>query len=500
MTMKTLILPLCLVSLLACGCVEPIPDPPGSLAEFSRIRQSHPQQYPASTVMLYNVRRVLDPDLPVEEREASMDLISGLVGPNGKLPAELSALLTQSDCPPTLRKRILDRGVSVASVIRTAPVRAPVSKVVRGGSGGGERLALSQLARAPAGPKRTATLQWLITHPRRELLADLTKLWASAAPNSPDEQLFRQAVAKLGPGKWDDVLLISLNAKKFAARGSALTVLAARRAEIDLLRRIKRMNPKTVPVQSMKTFAEKFGYIPATGSELLSCVILHSGGKDALDVPARLAGQWTAKHHYRFNIRDYHLLSHLAADPLRNKIGRDQLTKQIAAKLGRRRHVAGGGGPFSRQAAQLTMPDLWNIVLLDEMLRRQRVALALRILADRLRAGLNSPRSGLVFYEGGKASAKLYPQSVDSTRGDRDHIPERELQRAGLRALCHIHTRFEKVYNGDRAPTSKRELSASNEWNFYGLVLTSIDSGTFSAFYYNPDGAVVSLGLFAFGK
>ena len=41
---------------------------------------------------------------------------------------------------------------------------------------------------------------------------------------------------------------------------------------------------------------------------------------------------------------------------------------------------------------------------------------------------------------------------------------------------------------------------ASNQGNFYGLVLTSIDSSTFSAFYYNPNGAVVSLGLFAFGK
>jgi hypothetical protein len=134
------------------------------------------------------------------------------------------------------------------------------------------------------------------------------------------------------------------------------------------------------------------------------------------------------------------------------------------------------------------------------MLRRSRVALALKILANRLRAGLSSPRSGLIFYEGGKASAKLYPQTIDSTRGDRDHIPERELQRAGFSALCHLHTRFEKVYNGDRAPTSKRELSAAKQANFYGLVLTSIDSGTFSAFYYNPNGAVVSLGLFAFGK
>jgi hypothetical protein len=484
---------MCLAALLAWGCAEPIPAPPHTLAEYTEIQRTHPQEYATSTVMRNNIQRVLDPDLPADARVASLDLISSLVGPNGKLPAEVSTVLTQSDCPAALRKGILNRGVAVAA--RTnGGATVPVAK------GGGERLPLTQLSQAPAGPRRKATLQWLVEHPRREVLPDLAKLWASEAPNGADEQLFRQVVAKLGPGKWHDVLLDSLNAKKFAARGSALSVLAARGAEIDLLKRVKLMTAKTVSVQAMQTFAEKFGYIPADGGELLACVIVYADEKGSLNAPVRLAGQWKARYKYKFNIRDFHLLSNLAADPLRNKIGRDELVKLIVAKLGRRRHVAGGGGPFSKQAARMTMPDLWNIVLLDEMLRRQRVALALRILADRLRAGLSSPRSGLVFYESGKASAKLYPQSVDSTRGDRDHIPERELQRAGFSALAHLHTRFETVYNGDRAPTSKRELAASNSGNFYGLVVTSIDSGTFSAFYYNPDGAVVSLGLFAFGK
>ena len=134
------------------------------------------------------------------------------------------------------------------------------------------------------------------------------------------------------------------------------------------------------------------------------------------------------------------------------------------------------------------------------MLRRKRVALALKILADRLRARLSSPRSGLVFFEEGRASARLYPQDTDSTRGDRDHTPSREFKRAGLNALCHFHTRFETVYNGDRAPASKREATLAKQFNFYGLILASIDSETFSAFYYNPDGVIVSLGLFAFGK
>jgi hypothetical protein len=492
--MKTILPILSLVVMLIFGCVEPIPKLPQTLDQYAQIQRTHPQEYAPSTIILNNTRRVLDPDLPTDDRMASLDLIAGLVGPNGKLPTELSSVLSQKDCPERLRSRILGGGLAAAGTnIGVTPVPVRHSNV--------GRLSLSELSRAPAGLRRTVTLQWLVDHPRVEMLANLTKLWASEPANGPDEQLFRQVIAKHGPGsQWYDVLLDSLNAKKFGARGSALAVLTSRGAEIGLLNRIKRMTARTVSVQSMQTFAKKFGYIPANGSELLACVIIRSKAKGSLDAPGLLAKVWKAKYKYKFNIRDIHLLSQVATDPVRSRTSRNELIKNLVIKLARRRHVSGAGAPFSKQAANMTLPDLWNLTLLDEMLRRPRVTLALRILADRLRAGLNSPRSGLIFYEGGKASAKLYPQSIDSTRGDRDHIPERELQRAGISALTHLHTRFETVYNGDRALVSKREISAANQGNYYGLVLTSIDSGTFSALYYNPDGTVVSLGLQAFGK
>ncbi|MCP4376927.1 MAG: hypothetical protein GY794_12210 [bacterium] len=492
--MKTILPILSLVVMFIFGCVEPIPALPQTLDEYAQIQRTHPQEYTPSTVILNNTRRVLDPDLPTDDRIASLDLVSSLVGPNGKLPAELSSVLSQKDCPERLRTRILGGGVAaVTPPIGTPPVSVPNRKV--------GRLSLSELSQAPASLRRTVTLQWLVEHPKVEMLANLTKLWAAEPANGQDEQLFRQVIAKHGPGRqWFDVLLDSLNAKKFAARGSALTVLTTRGAEIDLLNRIKRMTARTVSLQSMQTFAKKFGYIPTNGSELLACVIVHAKTKGSLDAPGLLAKVWKAKYNYKFNIRDIHLLSQIAKDPVRSRTSRNDLIKNLVIKLARRRHVSGAGVPFNKQAASMTLPDLWNLTLLDEMLQRKRVTLALRILADRLRAGLNSPRSGLVFYEGGKASAKLYPQKKDSNRGDRDHIPERELQRAGISALAHLYTRFETVYNGDRARVSKREASAANQGNYYGLVLTSIDSGTFSALYYNLDGTVVSLGLYAFGK
>jgi len=332
------------------------------------------------------------------------------------------------------------------------------------------------------------------------MLGDVVRLWAGEKPDGGDERLFRRVVSKLGGGQWSDVLLNSLNAPKFPVRGSALAVLSGRGGEINLLGRVRQMKAETVCVRAMKAFAEEFTYVPANGTELLAAVIHYSADPKSLAGPAGLARKWARDYNYKFNIRDFHLLGRLAEDPIRNKIGRDELVRQILARVGRRRHVTGGGGPFAGQVSRLTLPDLWNIALLDEMLQRKRVALALRILADRLRARLSSPRSGLVFYEDGKASAKLYPQRADSLRGDRDHVPQREFKRAGLSAMCHFHTRFETVYNGDRAPASRREVAVARQSNFYGLILAGIDSDKFSAFYYNPDGVVVSLGLFAFGK
>jgi len=327
------------------------------------------------------------------------------------------------------------------------------------------------------------------------------KLWADEKADGKNEDLFRQVAAKLGGKQWRNVLLDLLNTnERSPSSDNALTVLAARMTKADLMNSIKQMTVKSLYHQAIKDFDAKFGFTPASGDELRACVILHADGKNSLDAPARLARQWTAKHKYKFNIRDLHLLSHLAADPIRSKVARDELAKQIVARLGRRKHVARGGSIFEKQVVSMTMSDLWNITLLDEMLQRPRVAMALRIMADRLQAGLKTPRSGLVFYEDGKATAKLYPQLADSTLTDRDHVPERGLLHAGFDALCHLHTRFEKVYNGHRAVASKRELSAADEGNFYGLVLARVDTGTCSAFYYAPDGGVVSLGLFTFDQ
>ena len=355
--MKTLIQSLCIFALLALvapGCVEPIPAPPRNLNEYNEIQQTHPQQYATFHVKRHNIQRVLDPDLPVEEREASLELISNLAGPGGGLPLELSAVLAQKDCPPSLRSMIQSGGTTIASKPPVNPdnINPPtVPPAVPPSTGGGTvgRYSMSELRHAPAGPKRTATLRWLIRNPQQQAIVDLVKLWAAQSPNGQDEELFRKAVGGLGTGQWHDVLMASLNAKKFGARGSALSVLAARGGEINLLSRFKTVSAQTVSVQTIQAFANKFGYIPANGGELLACVILQAQTGASLDAPASLAARWKANYRYKFNIRDYHLLNQLASDPTRSGVSRSALIKRINAKLGARRHVARSGTPFAQQ-------------------------------------------------------------------------------------------------------------------------------------------------------
>jgi hypothetical protein len=345
-------------------------------------------------------------------------------------------------------------------------------------------------------------LKWLANNPMPQVLAEVVKIWARERPGGPDEKLFRRTVARTGGKDWADTLLVALNAEGFRARGSALSVLVGRMDHRQLIHRFQRMIPRTLAVRAIQAFGERFDYLPANGQELLTCVSLWNSSRGTLDDAARLTARWTSDYDpaYKFNVRDFHLLSGLARNPLRQQHRRNKLVKNLTRRLRKRRHLAGVGGEFQKQVQRLTLVDLWNLTVLSEMIERPRVQLSLRILTDRLRANVKSPRSGLILYENGRAVAKLYPQASDAAGPPGDYIPSRAIQRAGRNAVCHLHTRFEKTYNGDRAAPSKRELMAAKQTNFYGLVLCSIDSGTFSTFYYTPNGVIISLGMFPFGK
>jgi len=352
---------------------------------------------------------------------------------------------------------------------------------------------------------RQAALDWLSRHPDPRVLAEIVKLWAKEpSATGPRESRFRLVVAKIAGKSWDRALLDGLNTPAFFARGSAIEVLSRRLTNERLCLRISRMDPKGRPMKALQFFIDRFAYLPRNRGELLAAVIILQMRRDMMPYAERLSGNWQQDERYRFNIRDFHLLSRVARDPLRDKLTRRELTDRLSRVLSRRQHALNGRitprGNFGWLAAKLTMPDLWNIHLLNEMLSRRRVQLAMKIMADRDRMDKRSRWGGLVFYENGQGEAKLYAPDRSAGEDDTAYAPTKRLIRDGRDSMCRFVAHFEKVSNISISGPTKGELLEARRGNYYGLVVTSISERLFSAHYYNHRGQVVSLGLLPFGK
>lgn len=482
---------LCLTAAAAlAGCATPPPPLPKSVTEYADSRKADPHGYPRYVILQHNLQRVLDENLPEAQRVASLKLVTRLGEENPEATSELAGVLAQPNAPEALQQAVLefllrkDYPDLAGVVVRILPAVKP-------GSG-----------------LREAILDWLTRHGGPAVLAEVVKLWAQEpSATGPNEPRFRQIVERVSGKTWDKALLEGLNARDFFARGSAMEILARRIPEADLRGRIKLMRAKTDAAVALHAMLDRFDYLPLTRSELVAVVMVYLTQRDMIPDSARLCHTWQEDYGYRFNARDFYLVSRLVRDPLRDDLRRTQLVLELAQAMAKREHVpfrpvpgkTGGTDRFGRQVDGLAITDLWNLYLLNEMLGRSRVQIALRVLADRDRADRSQAWGGLVFYENGRAEAKLYPPDPAGST-DRTYAPSPRATREGRDALCLFHAHFEKVYNAPRAGPDPEELRAAARGNYYGLVLTSVSESTFCAHYYSPTGRVVSLGKFPFRK
>ncbi|KKL26971.1 hypothetical protein LCGC14_2389890, partial [marine sediment metagenome] len=228
--------------------------------------------------------------------------------------------------------------------------------------------------------------------------------------------------------------------------------------------------------------------------------------RDMLSEAARLALNWSRNYKYQFNIRDFHLLSRLARDPLRSNLKRTQIVLEIGQALKTRKHVRRApttstkpgayDDNFWLQVDKLTMSDLWNLFLIDEMLSRPRVQVSLRLMADGDLDDTHSAWGGLVFYQNGQAEAILYPPDPEAGSNDMTYQATQRLITDERDSLCRFIGHFDKVQNKSRAGPSPEELADARAYNYCGLILTRVGKNSFCAHYYNPEGVVVSLGKF----
>lgn len=485
-------------------CTRPTPVVPSSLDQYSQMRTTNPEAYPRKTIRMKNLQRVLDSDLSSRQRMDSFGLLVYLGAEDSTSLARLSSVLDDPASPDELRKAVL-------------------SFLIKQNYPGLARYVVPSLARADEDPAlRDSILQWLSRNPSPGVLAEIIKLWAAEpSPVSMNEPRYRHIVEQITGRPWDEALIAGINTRQGTRqstgqstgqsfpRGSALEILVARLPARALKSRILAIHPETEAMAALQSFSETLDYLPTTKSEFAATATIFKTRLEMISDVSRLARQWRDDYGYKFKIRDFHLLSHLAKDPLRGMLRRTQLILEISRSLATRQHVPYKSAPspagrvqtdrFDAQVQSLSIVDLWNIYLLNEMLSRPRMQTALQIVADSVLSRPDAAGSGLVFYRRGQAEAVLYPPL---TAGDRLPGPlpvSKAMAQAGRDSLARFYTHFDAVDNTAKAGPSSEELADCRKHSYYGLTVTSVNKYAFCAHYYNPGGQVVSLGKFPFG-
>jgi len=489
MTRRTIWIWTNLVVAVVVGCAKRPDPPPKNALEHEQTRQDYPPSYPNRTVLLYNAQRVLDPTLDAEARAASLELIDRLEAKDLEVDTLLAQGLSAPNSPDEIRRPLM-------------------RYLLRRGHPGMAAYVVTMLPTLDrSSPLRAEVLAWLASHPGPATLSQIVKLWAQeSSTTGANEPRFRHMVEQISGTTWQEALLNGINSRAFDARGSAIEVLSTRVPATMLRMQVARMKPETEPMLVLQKFLDLFNYMPTNRGEFIQAATIYNQRSGMLDDAMAAARSWRRDYGYQFNIRDFHLISRIACDPLRANLRRTQLLMEAGKAIKARSHVAhkparpGGKDDyldnFWLQVDSFSLPDLWNLYLLNEMLSRPRVQVAMKLMADGDRHDTAGAWGGLVFYQNGQAEAILYPPDEGSSDDTRYHPPRLCIVH-GRDSLCRFHAHFEKVDNASRAGPNAEELADARQQNYYGLVLTRLSDNSFCAHYYNPQGVVVSLGIFA---
>jgi len=465
-------------------------EPPSTVADLVAQQRTDPNAFPEDTIILHNLQRGLDPDLPPDRRIESLKVLEKLGGVDAAYHKQLASLLTDPRTPPAV-------GLAALGMLVRADYPALAPQVV-GALGGSTDPQL-----------RRALLDWLARHRRPEALADVLKLWAAADPrDEASEQRYRRVVEVITARTWPDALLEALNRPVFAARGSAVELLASRVPVGDLQGRLMALKAQTPAVLALQYYVTSLRYVPASRAELLFSVMVYMGHRRQLAVAAEMAGEWTKRHGYRFAVRDFHLLSRLRRDPTRRVPAPSAIVAALARRIASRRVSAGDplasaaaevtAAKITRQLTALPMGDLVRLQLIDEMLSRPRVQRAIRIMAGLDRQDTSSQWGGLIFYENGQAEARLYPPGT--TGDDRRYAASKQMFQNATDSLAHFQGHFWTVNNAAAAGPSDKDLIGARTLHVPGLILTGVGERTFSVTYYDTKGLRVEMGTFPYAN
>ena len=471
------------------GCeAHQISPPPVTVEQYEKTLSDSSADYPPRTVVLHNLRRVLDPKLAEADRVASLSLVKRLDQDAPDVRSQLTGILADEANGESLRLAVLEMllGKDDPTLSQYAVRILPGLKA--------------------DSPVREKILAWLGRNPAPGVLAETVRLWAKEkSPTGMEEPRFRQTVERVSGKNWDQALLEAVNTPNFAAAEQAVELLVARVSQDKLRANVAALPARTDVVLGLQILIRLFDYFPTSRPAILGSMTLGKTPQAQLGNASSLAGDWRQNHGYLFDVRDFYLLKELARDPMRKNLRRTQLILELAQSFIKRPHVprkilrASGPYDFSDQLSKhvdsLSMADLWNLVIVNEMISRPQVQRALKRMADLDMEDTGSAWGGLIFYENGQAEAKLYPADISAGADDLAYRPSAQLLKDGRASLCRFFGHFEKVNNAGRAGPTSDELRRAAEENAYGLVLTRVTADSFCAHYFNPKGLVISLGV-----
>jgi hypothetical protein len=135
------------------------------------------------------------------------------------------------------------------------------------------------------------------------------------------------------------------------------------------------------------------------------------------------------------------------------------------------------------------------------MLARPDVRRGLVVAIRDDRADTTTAWGGLILYAGGNADMVRYKTPAEEGRSDYRHAFNPKAVEAGRDALARFQFHFEKANNEMRAGPTQSDLADAATHDAYGLILTAIHNDTACcAHYYNPQGMVVSLGVYSLAE
>ena len=266
------------------GCeAHQISLPPVTVEQYEKSLSDSSADYPPRTVVLHNLRRVLDPKLSEGDRVASLNLVKRLDQDDPDVRIQLTGILADEANGETLRLAVLEMLLG-----KDDPTLSTYAARILPG------------LKADS-PVREKILAWLGRNPAPGVLAETVRLWAlEKSPTGMEEPRFRQTVERISGKSWDQALLEAVNTPNFPSAEQAVELLVARVSQDKLRARVAALQAQTEIVMGLQVLIRLFDYFPTSRPAILGSMVLGKTTPAKLEDASRLAGDWRQNYGYRF--------------------------------------------------------------------------------------------------------------------------------------------------------------------------------------------------------